>query len=317
MSVLIALSECGSSSILRVFLFLKEIMNIIFVIVPIGLIVIFTIDFSKAVISGDPDNNKKVTKTAANRLLSAIILFSMPWIVSIFITLLGGLGVDSVSCVTMVDKETINQLAANEKIEQKAKEEARLAEIKERNASLKERKNSHSYYNISNNTIVTPTASGCDGVVYYENGNFYKPESNTYNGKDKSKGSATAGYNKYFFELLENFTAAAKKAGYDITYSTNTSGCNGAWRSLSGQQACKDYWISQGNPNNAATVGTSNHGWGVASDLDYPSDKRSAAVSWAKDNASKYNLEFTVPGEDWHIAPVYLYSDDEKVKKCL
>jgi len=48
----------------------------------------------------------------------------------------------------------------------------------------------------------------------------------------------------------------------------------------------------------AAKPGTSEHGWGMATDLDL----NAKALSWMRANASKYGFEDNVPRESWHWA---------------
>ncbi|MCM4084986.1 M15 family metallopeptidase [Paractinoplanes hotanensis] len=48
----------------------------------------------------------------------------------------------------------------------------------------------------------------------------------------------------------------------------------------------------------AAKPGTSEHGWGMATDLDL----NSKALAWMKQNGEKYGFEMNVPRENWHWA---------------
>ena len=48
----------------------------------------------------------------------------------------------------------------------------------------------------------------------------------------------------------------------------------------------------------AAKPGTSEHGWGMATDLDL----NSRALSWMKKNADNYGFVMNVPRENWHWA---------------
>ncbi|WP_127504068.1 M15 family metallopeptidase [Actinoplanes solisilvae] len=48
----------------------------------------------------------------------------------------------------------------------------------------------------------------------------------------------------------------------------------------------------------AAKPGTSEHGWGMATDLDL----NAKALSWMKQNGEKYGFEMNVPRENWHWA---------------
>lgn len=50
--------------------------------------------------------------------------------------------------------------------------------------------------------------------------------------------------------------------------------------------------------NLAANPGTSNHGWGVAFDMNWG---RYASWLWLRNNAARYGFIFDVPGENWHI----------------
>ncbi|MFF5292642.1 M15 family metallopeptidase [Paractinoplanes globisporus] len=48
----------------------------------------------------------------------------------------------------------------------------------------------------------------------------------------------------------------------------------------------------------AAKPGTSEHGWGMAADLDLNAN----ALSWVRENAAKYGFYNTAPRESWHWA---------------
>ncbi len=48
----------------------------------------------------------------------------------------------------------------------------------------------------------------------------------------------------------------------------------------------------------AAKPGTSEHGWGMATDLDL----NAKALTWMKQNGEKYGYEMNVPRENWHWA---------------
>ena len=57
----------------------------------IGLIVILMIDFSKAVIGGD-EKAVKSTKIVGKRIIYAMIVFCIPWIVEVFMSLMDSVG---------------------------------------------------------------------------------------------------------------------------------------------------------------------------------------------------------------------------------
>ena len=88
---------------------------------------------------------------------------------------------------------------------------------------------------------------------------------------------------------LENMLAAAKRDGVKI-------GITDSYRPYDEQVdlARRKGLYSQGGL--AAKPGTSDHGWGMATDLDL----NTKALSWMRENASKYGFEEDTPREPWH-----------------
>lgn len=87
----ILLEACQHPGVLRVIYFASLILDIVFTVLPIGLIVMLLIDFSKAVIVSD-EKTVKGTKIVIQRIINAMIVFCIPWIVSVFMSLLNGAG---------------------------------------------------------------------------------------------------------------------------------------------------------------------------------------------------------------------------------
>ena len=87
----ILLDACQHPGILRIIYFGSLLLDIVFTLVPIGLIVILMIDFSKAVIGGD-EKAVKSTKIVGKRIIYAMILFCIPWIVEVFMSLMDSVG---------------------------------------------------------------------------------------------------------------------------------------------------------------------------------------------------------------------------------
>jgi len=83
---------CTHPDILRVLYFAHLILDIVFVVVPIGLILMLMIDFSKAVITGDEKEQIKSTKLVTKRIMYAVIIFAMPWIVNVLMSFLAEVG---------------------------------------------------------------------------------------------------------------------------------------------------------------------------------------------------------------------------------
>ena len=299
------LSNCGPSGVLRVIYFFKMILDIVFIIVPIGLIIMLLLDFSKAVVTSD-DDKFKAFKFASKRILVAIMVFMVPTIVGIFNSILGDLGFDYSICYENINLDAINQLEAEEIARENAEETAQK-KYDDYNQTKVENENQ-----ILSNLDEDYSTNGCDGLVYFENGIFYKPSSKYNNGTVETKGSAAYGYNIYFYDMLNALISDGAALGHKITASSTEYG---AWRPFEKQQYFYNCYKtgSCNNGNLAATPGTSNHGWGIASDLKYGNN---AAKKWAHENAGKYGLAFTVKSEDWHIAPAITKVDDSVVERC-
>ena len=92
-------------------------------------------------------------------------------------------------------------------------------------------------------------------------------------------------------ESLTRLIADAKRDGVTI-------GITDSYRSYDEQVslARRKGLYSQGGL--AAQPGTSEHGWGMAADLDL----NAKALSWMRTNAPRYGFEENVPRESWHWA---------------
>lgn len=76
-------------------------------------------------------------------------------------------------------------------------------------------------------------------------------------------------------------------------------GPNSSARTFAAQQRLKDEWTAKGQPQKAATPGTSNHGWGIAVDAPHAGAqawllRRCAEFGWSHDEGQRV-------GEAWHF----------------
>ena len=62
-------------TILGVVYFIRELLKIALILIPICLIVMLSLDFAKGVISFDENNNKKITDHVIRRVIYTIIIF--------------------------------------------------------------------------------------------------------------------------------------------------------------------------------------------------------------------------------------------------
>ena len=88
------------------------------------------------------------------------------------------------------------------------------------------------------------------------------------------------GLQQGFSDRLTALFAAAAKAGHTVYV-------GGGWRSYAGQVEAKRNATAKGRPKYAATPGRSNHGWGLAADLEYAS---ASARNWIHSGHYSRNL---------------------------
>lgn len=72
---------------------IREIFDILKYLIVIGLVALGMVDYSKAVMAGDPDSMKKANKRFMNRIIIAILIFIMPILIDfVLTTFLGDVG---------------------------------------------------------------------------------------------------------------------------------------------------------------------------------------------------------------------------------
>lgn len=103
---------CTNPDILRIIYFIKILINAIMTVVPIGLIIFGLIDISKSTISDEDGGQKKNFKLFFKRIIYAVLIFAVVWIVNVIMNLLGGLsnGVNFTSCWTNANSNKIEEL---------------------------------------------------------------------------------------------------------------------------------------------------------------------------------------------------------------
>ena len=108
------MDACTNPDILRVIYFFLLILDVVKIIIPIALIVLGLIDMSKSVMSNDESAQSKKLKLFFKRILYAVLIFAVPWIVEVFIVTLGDLiGEDKVNftdCLDNANSECIEAL---------------------------------------------------------------------------------------------------------------------------------------------------------------------------------------------------------------
>lgn len=312
---------CNDLDFLKTMYLIKSLISILKVMVPLILIIYCTMDIYKMLIN----TKTKSFKLVFQRVFIGFLVFFIPTFVDVCLSFLGEKGVSSAPCWVNANETTISMLTAKRDAERKivaeAEEKRRIELQKEREridkavSEARDRLNnqiisngdSPENYDPDKYSDVLFSESGVDGMVTVENGVFYKPSTYT-SGQDGTRGSGPYGYNKFFYARLQKFVEDASSLGHTITISGDDYG---SWRPYSKQAYYYNCYITKScnNGNLAAIPGTSNHGWGIASDLSFGS---TSAKYWAHDNAYEYGLSFNlcnnvrVPSncsEDWHIEP--------------
>lgn len=106
---------CENPDFVKVIFFAKLIFNVLKIVVPIGLIIMGMLDFSKSVTSNDENAQKKNLTLFIKRIIYAVLIFIVPWIVEVLIVNLGNLteGVNFTDCLENADKKKIKELEEN------------------------------------------------------------------------------------------------------------------------------------------------------------------------------------------------------------
>jgi len=98
---------CGGAEVLKVIKFIWTLLDIVLFIVPMGLIVIISVDFAKNVIAGKDDAMKKNLGIAIKRIIYCLALFLVEPICGFAIGMLGNtVDVDWAKCIDIARTES-------------------------------------------------------------------------------------------------------------------------------------------------------------------------------------------------------------------
>ncbi len=318
---------CEDPGVVRLLYLFKTSLNLIRFIIPIGLIIMISLDLYKNMLEGSENNKENVIKKSGNRILAAIIVFITPTLVNLLFSLFSLVDIntnaDEISfstCFKEASKELANQLedALNQQLnaeEEVARQNAsvKAAEQQAKNQALIEEnilndnKNNGSTGTIEGGYYNNTTDLNMQNKVYVQNGTFYAPaykynDQSTFSGMECPSGNPESqgynnpyGYNNYFWDMLTKLKEAAIRAGYNLGF--DKQGC----RSYSSQISTSKKYANQ--PGRAASPGKSNHGWGIASDVIFYKDTNTQCgstrtrsncpgMAWVHDHAKEYGLHF-------------------------
>ena len=139
---LTSLGYCELPSVLNVIYFIKNLFKIIFIVVPIGMIVMVSLDLFKNVLASNDENMKKNVRMALLRILALILMFFIPSLVNfVMISIEDSIGdkIKFLSCYSNANKDTIakyqavyDEEKAEEEREQQEKMDKALEDAKKR-----------------------------------------------------------------------------------------------------------------------------------------------------------------------------------------
>lgn len=171
------LDVCKNPTILRILYFGYLFWEIVAVLVPIGLIIMLMIDFTKAVVISKEDEQVKSMKLVGKRIMYAVFIFATPWIVSLIMGILGDAGVDLGGDYTICINTVKNISAGKDNIEKYDK----LLDAEEK--AEEEEKNKNKENNSSSPSNAKEIANNLINLAKGETGHI---GGNKYSGMDNS-----------------------------------------------------------------------------------------------------------------------------------
>ena len=98
---------CGGADILRILKFVNLLLDIVFIIVPIALIIMVSLDFAKNVIANKEDEMRKNAGVAIKRIIFCAALFLVQPIVTFVVGFIGENSNNYLTCLEIADSDDI------------------------------------------------------------------------------------------------------------------------------------------------------------------------------------------------------------------
>lgn len=107
---------CTNPDVLRAIYFCISLINVVRIIIPIGLIIMGTVDLSKAIIASEEKNQKGVINLFIKRIIYAALVFAVPLIVYLSMTFIDDVTDkdDYLDCITNANKDDIARYSEKE-----------------------------------------------------------------------------------------------------------------------------------------------------------------------------------------------------------
>lgn len=101
---------CTDVEILNVLTIVKTIIEIATIVVPVILTIIVMVDIIKTTASHDVDT-KKLFNTISKRLIAAVLIFLVPFLIQLVISLIPSGNYKYIDCYNNAEKEIVEQIA--------------------------------------------------------------------------------------------------------------------------------------------------------------------------------------------------------------
>ena len=132
------LTLCEEPTILNLILFIKSILEIGGIIVPIILIVMVTVDLIKIILDASEKTIKDSSKSMLNRIIAAIMVFFVPVVVNVLMNMIEQDNVEKTACWTNANTETIAKFKAVKEAKRLSEQEEKQKKIAENNKKREE-----------------------------------------------------------------------------------------------------------------------------------------------------------------------------------
>lgn len=109
-------TACIDDSLLNIMRLVRLVIKVLQIAVPVGLILMGTIDMAKSVIAGDEKKIKEAQKPFIKRIVAAIIVFLIPYIVNVAINLVVSDASDWRNCWNTAGKANYNKINYSENL---------------------------------------------------------------------------------------------------------------------------------------------------------------------------------------------------------
>ena len=193
--IYLLLDLCSRSSFLRLLYFIKVIIRVICIAVPILLVVMLMIDLSKAMVKDDKDLIIEVKNKTLKRTLAAIIVFLVPSFVSLLLNVLDFSGYND--CIKDLSIESIKLAKSKEQEIKSSKDKEQKEEEASNRSDYEQYVNDHKEDNTSKENNVTANEENSNntdiGNNIGNNNNGEKSNSNVENGNTGEKSNSSDG----------------------------------------------------------------------------------------------------------------------------